>query len=113
MEKVEYYIANDGTRFEDEDNCLEYEYEQEIDTYKVSMLDCQGKYTKDFGYACYIYIPKEEESRAEYFSKLIYDMEGVKLPKESGTYYWHDYYDDWISYDELLKNKEKVEKGLS
>lgn len=90
--KVDYkviYIANDGTEFDNEVECKEYE-ESLLPTFKGIMLDRNGKPTDDYddayivGFTC-------SEDIASFLKHSIACNDGLDYDSPVGTYlYSHD-----------------------
>lgn len=112
MKEVRYWVANDGTSFEDEDECLNYEFEV---LYKKSNkklifftgdLDIikEGNFFNKLEAADYIFIGNET---ALELIKKIGEADGLSVPSEIG--FWHyDFYGKLTLVNEELPHLEKA-----
>ena len=125
MTEITKYIADDGTEFDYEDECLDYERGIKIlKVYGFRAYDRQGKeifpknYIKDmddFTYdVCYLKIEnirgweEFEELCNDEFDTYFYD--GLDSISETGLYFKDDDHDYWASWDyeyEKLRNIRK------
>ena len=105
MREITIYEANDGTRFENEDDCLEYEEQQKIPSYKEALdafdWNCRyldlSKLTLDFWANDATILRIKDPKKAKELFVYIRDMYGYDWPDnvEAG--------DIWI-YDEVWRN---------
>lgn len=127
MEVITKYVAEDGTEFEDEDECLTYErtegmknlkgvkffYEngQEITTYS-SLEDLL-----DSSY----FIKITDEKDFSKFEELLYDEVGCQywadgwnsLRGEKGLFYYDENCDCWMSWDEQYDKLREIRRKLN
>lgn len=122
MREITKYVANDGTEFEDEEECLDYERGIKIkDIYGFKTYNRQGKeifpkdYISDMNDFIYdVYFIKVENIKGwEEFEKLCLDefdtyfYDGLDEISEKGLYYKDDDYNCWVNWDyeyEKLRN---------
>jgi hypothetical protein len=113
------YEAFDGTRFDNEPECLEYEYK--AGKTDIVMLDCCGNYVTKTDSAAFVWL-KDEHSAALFHSlaRDIGDLVAAStIPeKECGFFFWDDC-DDRYQYisesaiDSLATLRTEVElRGL-
>lgn len=77
MEHIEYFLANDGTRFDDEEECLDYEFRQMLFPLKNDLQFFNSK--------------QEPITSADYLDRICYII--VKTDKALKTMYKiFDYY---------------------
>lgn len=111
MKEIKYYIADDGTEFDSEDECLEYENRFSSIVNKIifiqdrEILDPKESNIKHCCEWCTaIYVPHEEDIEA---ISQMFDSFGVENPFNncycSGIHYYED---GWISLDEEIEKLE-------
>lgn len=71
MEHIEYFLANDGTRFDDEEECLDYEFRQILTPLKdgLQLFNSKKEPIKSADYldrTCYIIVKTREALEALY-----------------------------------------------
>lgn len=117
MKEIKYYIADDGTEFDSEDECLEYENRFSSIMDKIifiqdrEILDPKESNIKHCCEWCTaIYVPHEED--IETVSQM-FDSFGVENPfnncYRSGIHYYED---GWISLDEEIEKLENRKEFL-
>lgn len=117
MRKEIIYYADDGTKFDDEYECEEYEQKIKSNKFKDTALlfDEYGKrlYLTSDGYESAVYIVCKTSEAAEF----IYEQMGHSLytPWDSyratpcaGCWKWDNDVDKWVSVEELLKEAEDI-----
>lgn len=93
------YIADDGTKFDNELDCENYEYELNVKNNTIIMFDEEGEVLDSSNYMnienCY-YIKIKTNNDLEILQK-IYEYTGFIVPNEIGEFY----YDDSDRFDNL------------
>ena len=120
METITIYVAEDGTKFDDERECIDYEDKMLIQKlYDLGMrfYDCDFKQiekeniveSKDI---VYIYIPSEETYNLfdSAVDKYLFDIEIVYT--NDGYYYYNPIADYYESLEGKLKHLLYVKKSL-
>lgn len=129
MEIRTTYISDDGTEFDTEEECLEYEAVYK-DTSSVVLLDDEKRpldmsdLAGAFDSCIYIHIVKEQEARL--LLDYVESYCGCGLPrdgiKEGHTYVYDDYYgfsgnNYWVDldelYDEVASKYKAVKEAIS
>lgn len=94
------YVADDGTTFDNADDCMEYEYLKEINSAKFVMLDESFEPTTDMENCWYLEVHSQEE--LDLFNALLdkYDSIGkISMDYEEASnmgcmrFYWDEYND--------------------
>lgn len=126
MTEITKYMADDGTEFDFEDECLEYELEQKVKgIYGFKAYDCNGKEIKPSNYRdldCFVsearYIKVTDIKGWNEFSELceesdVYFYDGMDDICEKGLYYYdedHDYWENWEhEYEKLRAIRRKYD----
>ena len=112
MKIITKYVANDGTEFEFEDECLDYEFKGTIrEIYGFTVYDCKGKEIKPDEYRnldCFVsearYIKITDIKGWNAFTDLceeqdVYFYDGMDDFYEKGLYYFDDDHDYWLNWD--------------
>ena len=117
MYEIIKYYAEDGTEFEDEDECYEYEQDLACRSYddKILILDKDfdkiENYIVNFGEACLIYIRTDEAGK---WLKNELDNYGwclgSSLPECKGIWYWEERRDAWVSLEDIKEFVSDIEK---
>ena len=120
MTKVTKYIADDGTEFEFEDECLEYELKEKIkDIYGFKAYDRNGQEIHPFDYddlddfiTDMMFLKITDVKGWEEFLDIcdeerVYLLDGVDDIGEKGLFFFDEDHDYWTSWDyeyEKLRN---------
>lgn len=120
METITIYVAEDGTKFDDERECIDYEDKMLIQKlYDLGMrfYDCEFKQiekenivnSKDI---VYFYIPNEEayNSFVSALDKYLFEINIVYT--NNGYYYYNPITEDYESLEGKLKHLLYVKKSL-
>lgn len=104
MKHIEYFEANDGTRFEHELDCMEYELSndfQALDTLIIKTFDgCTlTELTERAINDTEIVVINDEKASA--MARQINLYYGFEIPTEIGGYWWDSDEQEWLSYDEI------------
>lgn len=114
------YFADDGTEFDNEEECLEYEKEQELNSLESPyMWDENGNPTDDVARAYYVKTTKEAQSKAFYLMskdiELSYPNDLYKCNEKEeksfniGSWGYDDICDSWFKVgDEIKKLKSQI-----
>lgn len=118
------YVANDGTEFEDKEECLEYEgatkFSDVLST--VIFFSENGEiipsshdlhqFNSAYDDALFIMIPSSsnlKDERIEKFSRdIMNDLYGKVFPTTTGIYRWDAWDGEWISFED--DSKDFIEK---
>lgn len=120
MERVEYFVAFDGTRFDDEDDCILYEANAKYDSGPGFMMFTDDfkiiPKLEDFDSCEYLYI-LDADKAAEQIDEVVYDIYGFEVPDPSivfnyGDVFHYDYDDGWKNVREQLSNLAIAVKTL-
>lgn len=115
------YKAIDGKMFDDKEECMNYEFKLSIMDNNLTMLDKNGiKIFNDkndsFDDFCnkiercwYINIRTKEDLD---IVKKAYNYIGVLPPKDIGLFYYDEYSDEWLDFNENIKEAENEIKKL-
>lgn len=126
MTEITKYIADDGTEFEDEDECLDYERTTSMKKIQgVKFFFENGKEVTDYSSledlldrSYFIKITNEDDFNK--FEELLYDELGCSywadgwnsLKGEKGLFYYDEDRDCWVSweaeYDKLREIRRKM-----
>lgn len=125
MEVITKYLANDGTEFEFEDECLDYELKGKIrDIYGFTAYDCNGKEIKPEEYRdldCFVsearYIKVTDIKGWDAFSDLceeqdVYFYDGMDDFYEKGLYYFDDDHDYWLSWEHEYEKLRAIRRKM-
>lgn len=125
MKEVIYYEANDGTRFEDEYECLKYEFSKDYDPIAEMLIvwDSYGTKKKvthrtslEDAYAIYC-----SSITAAKFLKEWGDRDGISTPYDDidieggdevplGTFVWFS--DEWRTVDKIVEQFDKMKHQM-
>lgn len=118
MKVISQYIAEDGTIFEFESDCIQYERKLKLKKYlgDILLLDYDGEKidnpVREADRICYIYIRTDDA--AECLEEVI---RGIYLPWDcegnephAGAWAWDNDSDRWISLEELRSLLDNIEK---
>lgn len=121
---VVQYVAEDGTIFDDEDACLEYEGIQRISKLlKSKLYDANGKELVFDGKSTtcencyYLDILSLEDAKTLHQCFEYWGFPSPFSPNETytlGRFYWSTYYDEWRNIEELYNayaEKLKIFEG--
>ena len=107
------YIANDGKRFKDYQECVDYEYSLLSKVVQGKVVFFAEDYTimsgdlQDIVFGCkYLYISPDIKN-IEKLNDTLYHELGFRLPKDSGYWAYDDDTDKWISVEGKIKVLEK------
>ena len=104
------YVADDGTTFDNADECVEYEYLKEINSAKFVMLDESFEPTTDMENCWYLEVHSQEE--LDLFNSLLdkYDCSGeIAMDYEESAntgcmrFYWDEYNDCFENMSPLIE----------
>jgi hypothetical protein len=125
MKKITKYLANDGTEFEFEDECLDYELKAKVrEIYGFTVYDCDGKEIKPDDYRdldCFIgearYIKITDVKGWDEFSELceendVYFYDGMDDFYEKGLYYFDDDHDYWLNWDSEYEKLRTIRRKM-
>ena len=125
MEVITKYVAEDGTEFEFEDECLDYELKGKIrDIYGFTAYDCNGKEIKPEEYRdldCFVsearYIKVTDIKGWDAFSDLceeqdVYFYDGMDDFYEKGLYYFDDDHDYWLSWEHEYEKLRAIRRKM-
>ena len=120
MEVITKYLADDGTEFEFEDECLEYELKEKIkDIYGFKAYDRNGQEIHSFDYddlddfiTDMMFLKITDVKGWEEFLDIcdeerVYLLDGVDDIGEKGLFFFDEDHDYWTSWDyeyEKLRN---------
>lgn len=120
METITIYVAEDGTKFDDERECMDYEDKiliQKLYDLGMKFYDCEFKQiekenivkSKDIAY---IYIPSEEayDSFDSAVDKYLFDINIIYT--NNGYYYYNPTTEDYESLEGKLKHLLYVKNSL-
>lgn len=118
------YVANDGTEFENEEECLEYEavtnfsdilhtvlFHSETGEIIPSNHDL-NQFNRAYDDALFIVIPSSSNLKDERIKKfsdnVMNDLYGKIFPTTTGIYRWNAWDDEWTSFED--DSNELIEK---
>ena len=109
------YVANDGTEFEEEEKCLEYEATTEysdilcaVDFYSengeiIPSSNDINQFNRAYDDALFIVIPSSSKLKDEKIKKfseeVMYELYGKVFPTTTGIYRWDAWDDEFISFE--------------
>lgn len=115
MKKILSYVADDGTVFNDEEECLAYEFNS-LNYSNIMLVGADGRiipltYETDLNKVSYIKVSTRED--AETLQDIFNDKaimpspwDSLDIYPEPGEYFWEDDTWKWIEYREWLKDME-------
>lgn len=125
MREVIYYEANDGTRFEDEWECVQYEFDKGFEpivemlklwdgygakkkiTHRTNLNDAYAIYCSSITAAIFLKEWGERDGVATPYDKI--DIKGGdEVPL--GTFIWFD--DDWQTIDTIIEQFGKIKSQM-
>ena len=127
MREITKYVADDGTEFEDEDECLDYERTEKMKTIKgVKFFFENGKEISD-------YSSLEDLVDRSYFIKITDKDDFDKLEEmvfdelhrhywaygwddlkdKTGLFYYDEAFDGWLSWDEQYDKLLEIRKKMN
>jgi hypothetical protein len=119
MERIEYWIANDGKRFDDEDECQRYEVSCAFNAIKDDFkaygedgkeLPMPVDMVPDIDKAYYLKV--ETDEAANVISDYSYDQ-GFDIDcREAGLYYWDCASECWCNLEDEKKRIKEIEDFL-
>lgn len=125
MKVITKYLANDGTEFEFEDECLDYELKGKIrEIYGFTVYDCNGKEIKPDEYRdldCFVsearYIRITDIKGWNTFTDLceeqdVYFYDGMDDFYEKGLYYFDDDHDYWLNWDSEYEKLRAIRRKM-
>ena len=126
MKEITKYIADDGTEFEDEDECLYYERTEKMKTVKgVKFFFENGKEISDYenledllDRTCFIRITDKEDF--DKFEEILYEEFGGdywadgwdSLRGETGLFYYDKDFTRWMSWDEQYDKLREIRRKM-
>ena len=125
MKHVEYWLAKDGTRFDDEQECEAYERMPSIDVVDgLKLLDedfCEMTLKKGDSnlqlaldtLAHRVMYAKVSTQVALDWLEGLADYTGASLPKKIGTFFWDAEYEGWICIEDLLDELAVIRRKLT
>lgn len=101
------YIADDGTEFDNELECNEYEHKCNMKNCGIVMLDVNGEKLEvtDENYEKCMYIKITNNKDLEIISQMSYNIGSYSKPEEFGEFYWDDS-DEWYLIDDKIEELE-------
>ena len=125
MEIITKYVANDGTEFDFEDECLDYELKGKIrEIYGFTAYNCDGREIKPSNYRdldCFVsdarYIKVTDIKGWDEFSDLceeqdVYFYDGMDDFCEKGLYYFDDDHDYWLNWDSEYEKLRTIRRKM-
>lgn len=120
MKKVEYWMANDGTFFNSEKECRDYEMTPSADVkdglrllgkkFEPMLLSADEDWR---GFALRISYASITNAPALNWMKQLSSTAKVPLPAKLGTFYWDAGYAQWICIEDLLDELAKIRRKLT
>ena len=119
MIEVHKYIADDGTEFDNEYDCLEYERDQSTQEFKsrIVALDDLGNRRAITDISSHLYLYIADEEAYDFYNRLC-DAEYIKLDTETkhGFFYFDCPMDEWVNLvdwvDTILGHKDVIVKAI-
>lgn len=120
MKHVEYWLADDGTRFEEAGICEVYERMQSkglIEGLKLLDENCcevtykDGDYLDDFA-GKFKYIKVSNKAALDWLLWLA-EFTGTPLPAKLGTFFWDAEYGKWVCIEDLLDGLAVIRRKLT
>lgn len=120
METITIYVAEDGTKFDDERECIDYEdkmfiqkiYDSGIRFYDYDFKQIEKENIVNSKDIVYIYIPNEEAyySLVSALDKYLFDINIIYV--NNGYYYYNSTTEDYESLEENLKYLLTIKESL-
>lgn len=99
MKHIEYWEAKDGKRFENRDDCEDYEVK--LIENEITYYNHKGELTKDFNNA-FTVVLSTELSKEDYL--LLNEYYYWTIPNEPGKYVWDEKTEDWVKGEKNNEN---------
>ena len=120
MIEVHKYIADDGTEFANEDDCLDYERGLNVSKYnnQIIALDFLGKREPLHNTGNHVYLYIANKDAYDFYNDLCYEDNCIQLDtvSKSGFFYFDDSCDEWMNLDDwisqLMDYKRTIENVL-
>jgi hypothetical protein len=125
MTEITKYMADDGTEFDFEDECLDYELKAKVrGIHGFTVYDCNGKEIKPTDYRdldCFVsearYIKITDIKGWDDFSDLceendVYFYDGMDDFCERGLYFFDDDHDYWINWDSEYEKLRAIRRKM-
>ena len=102
------YIADDGTEFDNEIECNEYEHECNMKNSEIIMLNSNGKKLEitDENYERCSYIKITNDKDLNIIKQMGYNIGLYENPEEIGEFYWNYEDEYWIKIDDRIEELE-------
>ena len=127
MKEITKYIADDGTEFEDEDECLDYERTENMRSIQgVKFFFENGKEITDYSNLEDLldrsyFIKITDKNDFAKFEELLYDELGCSywadgwgsLKGEKGLFYYDEDRDCWVSWDEEYDKLREIRRKMN
>lgn len=120
METITIYVAEDGTKFDDERECIDYEdkmliqkvYDSGIRFYDYDFKQIEKENIVNSKDIIYIYIPSEEAyySLVSALDKYLFEINIIYT--SNGYYYYNSTTEDYESLEENLKHLLTIKESL-
>lgn len=106
MIEVRKYIADDGTEFDNEYDCLDYEKRLNSSKYdnKIVALDYNKKREPLFNVGNHVYLYIADKDAYDFYNDLCYEEECIQLDtvSKSGFFYFDTVDDEWRNLDDWI-----------
>ena len=126
MKEITKYIADDGTEFEDEDECLYYERTEKMKTIKgVKFFFGNGEEITNYSSLEDLlnrsyFIKITDENDFDKFEEIISDEFGGdywadgwdSLRGETGLFYYDEDFERWMSWDEQYDKLREIRRKI-
>lgn len=120
MKHVEYWLADDGTRFEEAGKCEVYERMRSKGLIEGLKLLDKDYYEVTYKYGDsldtfadkIVYVKANNKDALDWLTWLA-DSTGVPLPAKIGTFFFDTEYDEWICIEDLLDEFAKIRRKLT
>ena len=121
MIEVHKFIADDGTEFDNEYDCLEYERDKSTNEFKnrIVALDEWGKRRAITDIASHLYLYIADEEAYNFYNHLCEDDSYITLNTETkyGFFYFDGNMDEWMNLvdwvDTILGHKDIIVKAIN
>lgn len=127
MKEITKYVANDGTEFENEYECLDYERTEGMKAIKgVKFFFENGKEITEYSNLEDLlnrsyFIIITDRNDFDKFEDLLYDefdcnywAEGWEnLQGKTGLFYYDEYFDRWVSWDEQYDKLREIRRKMN
>lgn len=120
METITIYVAEDGTKFDDERDCIDYEdkmliqkvYDSGIRFYDYDFKQIEKENIVNSKDIVYLYIPSEEAyySLVSALDKYLFEINIIYT--SNGYYYYNSTTEDYESLEENLKHLLTIKESL-